>query len=98
MPPPHTLSQVSDAQVVEVANDRTETYLSAIRPKIVSSLQMVVAIFPTSRDDRYSAFKKLTCIDQPIPSQVRACTIATLLHHVGLVQILTAIFEGHQFS
>ncbi len=69
---PPTLSQVSDAQVVEVANDRTETYLSAIRPKIVSSLQMVVAIFPTSRDDRYSAFKKLTCIDQPIPSQVRA--------------------------
>ena len=50
--------------------NRTETYLSAIKPKIVSSLQMVVAIFPTSRDDRYAAFKKLTCVEQPIPSQV----------------------------
>lgn len=27
-------------------------------------------VFPTSRDDRYSAVKKLCCIDHPVPSQV----------------------------
>ena len=67
--------------VVEVPNDRTETYLNAIRPKISSTLQMVVVIFPTSRDDRYSAFKKLTCIDHPVPSQVSTHTHTHTPHH-----------------
>jgi len=31
---------------------------------------MIVAICPTSRDDRYSAIKKICCVDNPIPSQV----------------------------
>lgn len=31
---------------------------------------MVVTIFPTLRDDRYSAVKKLCCVDSPVPSQV----------------------------
>lgn len=62
--------QVSDATVLEIPNDRTDTYLNAIRQQIGSHLQLVVTIFPTSRDDRYSALKKLCCIDSPIPSQV----------------------------
>ncbi len=77
---------MADATVVEVPNDRTETYLNAIRPKISSSLQMVVVIFPTSRDDRYSAFKKLTCIDHPVPSQVITHTHTHT--HTTLVLIL----------
>ena len=28
-------------------------------------------MFPTSRDDRYSAVKKLCLIERPVPSQVR---------------------------
>ena len=59
-----------DAKVLEVPNDRTETYLQAIRSEISPKLQLVVTIFPTSRDDRYSAVKKLCCIDSPVPSQV----------------------------
>ena len=62
--------QVHDAKVLEVPNDRTETYLQAIRSEISPKLQLVVTIFPTSRDDRYSAVKKLCCIDSPVPSQV----------------------------
>jgi len=30
----------------------------------------VVAIMPTPRDDRYSAVKKLCCVEKPVPSQV----------------------------
>lgn len=33
-------------------------------------LQLVVTIFPTARDDRYNAIKKLCCVDCEIPSQV----------------------------
>ena len=62
--------QVADAKVLEIANDRTDTYLKAIKQQIGSHLQLVVTIFPTSRDDRYSALKKLCCIDSPVPSQV----------------------------
>ena len=43
---------MKDAQVVEVNNDRTDTYLHAIRSHIVPSLQLVVIVFPTSREDR----------------------------------------------
>ena len=48
----HTHAQVQDARIVEVANDRTDTYLQAIRPQITPQLQLVVIVFPTSRDDR----------------------------------------------
>ena len=44
--------QVQDARLIEVPNDRTDTYLQAIRPQIASDLQLVVIVFPTSRDDR----------------------------------------------
>ena len=55
---------------MEIPNDRTDTYLNAVRQQIGSHLQLVVTIFPTSCDDRYAALKKLCCIDSPIPSQV----------------------------
>lgn len=64
------LLQVADAKVLEIPNDRTDTYVNAIRQQIGSHLQLVVTIFPTSRDDRYSALKKLCCIESPVPSQV----------------------------
>ena len=56
--------------MVELPNDRTETYIRAIKEQVKSSLQMVVIIFPSQRDDRYSSLKKLCCIDSPVPSQV----------------------------
>ena len=62
--------QVNDARPVELPNDRTETYLRNIREQLTPETQMVVIIFPTSRDDRYSAVKKLCCVESPVPSQV----------------------------
>eukprot|EP00731_Ephydatia_muelleri_P025692 Em0017g775a len=62
--------EVQEPKMVEVINDRTESYLRALRELIAPRLQMVMIVFPTSRDDRYSAVKKLCCIESPIPSQV----------------------------
>lgn len=43
----------------------------------VVQVQLVVTIFPTSRDDRYNAIKKLCCVECPVPSQViNAITIS----------------------
>lgn len=51
-------------------NDRTEMYIQALRKLIVSNVQIIVVICPTSRDDRYAAIKKVCCAELPIPSQV----------------------------
>ncbi|XP_019856843.1 PREDICTED: piwi-like protein 1 isoform X2 [Amphimedon queenslandica] len=62
--------EVKEPRVIELQTDKTELYLRAIRENMSSSLQLVVAIFPTQRDDRYSSLKKLCCVECPIPSQV----------------------------
>ncbi|XP_060067150.1 piwi-like protein 1 [Ylistrum balloti] len=54
----------------ELHDDRTETVIRTLRENINPSIQMVVIICPTSRDDRYSAIKKLCCSECPVPSQV----------------------------
>ena len=69
--PPVCLFQVSDPVVLEARDDRTETYLRTIREHLNPSIQIVVIVFPTSRDDRYAAVKKLCCVECPVPSQVR---------------------------
>lgn len=62
--------QVNDPLIIDLPNDRTETFLRSIRENLTPQVQMVVVIFPTSRDDRYSAVKKLCCVESPVPSQV----------------------------
>jgi len=37
---------------------------------LVPQCQLVMTIFPSSRDDRYNAIKKLCCVECPVPSQV----------------------------
>ncbi|KAI0210741.1 Piwi-like protein 2 [Lamellibrachia satsuma] len=69
--------QVRGPRVFELNNDRTETYIRTIRDNINAQVQLVVTIFPTSRDDRYNAIKKLCCVECPVPSQViNAITIS----------------------
>jgi aubergine-like protein len=62
--------RVGQPIVVELNDDRTDTYIKEIKRNLNDQVQMVVIIFPTSRDDRYSAVKRLCCIDNPVPSQV----------------------------
>lgn len=66
---------MTDPIVLEARDDRTETYLRTIREHLNPNIQMVVIIFPTSRDDRYAAVKKLCCVECPVPSQVAYLTL-----------------------
>ncbi|XP_059057844.1 piwi-like protein Ago3 [Achroia grisella] len=61
---------VHNPDMVRLPNDRTDTYVAALKKTISGHLQLIVAICPTSRDDRYAAIKKICCADNPIPSQV----------------------------
>ena len=63
--------RVAQPLLVKLANDRTETYIQAIRKELTNpQIQIVVIIFPTMRDDRYGAVKRICCSELPIPSQV----------------------------
>ena len=62
--------KIYDPQVICLRDENTDSYLRALREKITESLQLVVILFPTARDDRYSAVKKLCCADMPVASQV----------------------------
>lgn len=48
--------------------------------------QIVVAVFPTARDDRYSAVKKVCCVEKPVPSQV-SNSCYSLVFVVVIVQL-----------
>lgn len=63
--------QVCKPNMVSLKDDRTESYLRALRDCINPHVQVVVIIFPTSRDDRYAAVKKLCCAEIPVASQVQ---------------------------
>nr|CAB3264906.1 piwi-like protein 2 [Phallusia mammillata] len=62
--------EINKPHFIELRDDRSTSYKDAISSSVTSGIQLVVCIFPTSRDDRYSAVKKLCCVDMPVPSQV----------------------------
>ncbi|XP_012263472.2 piwi-like protein Ago3 [Athalia rosae] len=61
---------IARAKLIELKDDRTETYLNELKANINPRMEIMVIIFPTSRDDRYAAVKKLCCVEMPIASQV----------------------------
>jgi aubergine-like protein len=61
---------VANPKVVALPNDKTETYLKAMKELIDPSVQLVLAVVPAQKADRYAAIKKLCCIDKPVASQV----------------------------
>lgn len=63
--------RVVPSRRVMIENDRTETFISSIRKELADpNIQIVVIIFPSMRDDRYAAVKRVLCSEIPIPSQV----------------------------
>lgn len=62
--------EVVRPNLIILDNDKTDTYVKMLRTAITKDTQIVVAICPTSRDDRYSAIKKVCCSEIPVPSQV----------------------------
>lgn len=62
---------VRSPQVIVLNDDKTESYIAALRKSLTPATQIVVTICPTWRDDRYAAIKRVCCAEMPIPSQVR---------------------------
>ncbi|NXG62241.1 PIWL2 protein, partial [Hemiprocne comata] len=64
--------QISQPALVELRDDRIETYAKTIRGVLSSDdkVQLLLCIISTTREDLYGAIKKLCCVQAPVPSQV----------------------------
>ena len=61
---------------IPILNDNNvEAIVNAIKQNINEQTQMVVVLVTSKRADRYSAIKRVCCIDKPVPSQVVTTTI-----------------------
>uniref|UniRef100_A0A8B9BPT5 Piwi-like protein 2 n=1 Tax=Anser brachyrhynchus TaxID=132585 RepID=A0A8B9BPT5_9AVES len=63
---------VNAPALVELKDDRIETYVKTIRSVLGSEdkVQLLLCITTKSKEDLYSAIKKLCCVQSPVPSQV----------------------------
>ncbi|NXQ87196.1 PIWL2 protein, partial [Nyctibius grandis] len=73
--------QVSRPSLVELKDDRIETYAKTIQSVLGSEdkVQLLLCIISSSREDLYGAIKKLCCVQSPVPSQV--INAQTLMGH-----------------
>ncbi|NXD88249.1 PIWL2 protein, partial [Halcyon senegalensis] len=64
--------RVSRPALVELKDDRVETYAKTIRGLLGTEdkVQLLLCLISSSREDLYGAIKKLCCIQSPVPSQV----------------------------
>ncbi|NXN92124.1 PIWL2 protein, partial [Rhinopomastus cyanomelas] len=79
---------VSRPVLVELKDDRINTYAKTILSFLGSEerVQMVLCIISSSREDLYSAIKKLCCVQSPVPSQV--INAQTFTSHPGKMRVL----------
>ena len=61
---------MADPKLTEMPDDRVGTYVAHLNNIIVKDPKMIVVVVPNNAADRYSAIKKLTCVDKTIPTQV----------------------------
>ena len=65
-------------QMISLPNERTETFVEALRRAISPQLQLAVSVMPSQRDDRYAAIKRLCYVEMPVASQVRPIIVIAL--------------------
>ena len=61
---------VRDPHMICLRDDKIETYVQALRKSIQQTANLMVIVFPTNRTDRYSAVKRVCCVEMPVASQV----------------------------
>jgi aubergine-like protein len=61
---------IARANMIQLPDDSTNTYLRALKDCVRPDINMGVAILPSNRKDRYDAIKSYCCVENPVPSQV----------------------------
>ncbi|KAL1122035.1 hypothetical protein AAG570_003441 [Ranatra chinensis] len=61
---------INPPRILPIPDDSAENYVKTIRNNTDQSTQLVVIVFPSARNDKYSAVKKLCCSELGVASQV----------------------------
>ncbi|XP_069944367.1 piwi-like protein Ago3 isoform X2 [Cherax quadricarinatus] len=61
--------RVGEPQTIQLSDDKIESYVNSLKHFYHDKLQIAVIIFPTQRDDRYAAVKRLACVELALPTQ-----------------------------
>lgn len=81
--------QISEPRYYTINEDRANTYTSAIEDVMSrANPQLIMCVVPNNNAARYSAIKKKSCIDRPIPTQ---CILARNLNGKGVASIATKV-------
>lgn len=78
--------QVGEPVLAQLRDDRTDSYVGALKQQYHNQLQLAVIIFPTQREDRYSAVKRLACVDLCLPTQ---CIVARTINQERKLRAVT---------
>uniref|UniRef100_A0A0A9X777 Piwi-like protein 1 n=2 Tax=Lygus hesperus TaxID=30085 RepID=A0A0A9X777_LYGHE len=62
--------EIQEARVIQLPDDNTQNYVQELRRLRNQQIQLAFILMPIARTDKYSAIKKVCCIDNPLPSQV----------------------------
>ncbi|XP_065831086.1 piwi-like protein 1 isoform X3 [Oscarella lobularis] len=62
--------RIMEPKVIELQDNKTETYLRAIKDNLDKSIVMVACILTSNTKQTYDAIKRFCCVDAPVPSQV----------------------------
>lgn len=79
-----------------LSEDKIDLYVKMLRKCINSSLQIIVLICPTNRDDRYAAIKKVCCSELPIPTQVNFFRF--YMPSIEVIMFLLQVINGRTLS
>jgi aubergine len=81
--------EVKNPKVVELANDRNDSYINGLKQHINRETQLVVCILPRPRKDLYDAIKRYCCIDFPVLSQ--CILVKNLIDAKKLMGVMTKV-------
>lgn len=62
--------EMADPKIVEMDDDRVGTYSRHLQDLISKDPKMIMIVVPNNAGDRYAAIKRLTCVNNAIPTQV----------------------------
>lgn len=57
-------------KIIEISDDRVGTYANELAKIIPMDPKLIMIVLPNNAADRYAAIKKITCINNAIPTQV----------------------------
>ncbi|XP_064461230.1 piwi-like protein 1 [Ornithodoros turicata] len=61
--------RIQQPQMITLEDDRVHSYINSLKA-VSGDTELLMAVFPNNRKDRYDSLKKCACVDMGLPTQV----------------------------